>query len=193
MWPMSRQFNVCGWIIVVDAVVGSCQAVGVPPFRGRPPTPAISGSVSPSSTNSSPRSLIIWSTMPCMPRFTHSLARSLTHSPSHLLNVSLTHSLTILLTQSITRSIMYSLSQSITVIYLGAIHLWRPQKNHVFDPPLPPVLMRPHGPDPLPPLWTSKHGLHKIHTALLKWLVQWPTGPKGEIRLYDSNLFKLYF
>ena len=42
------------------------------------------------------------------------------------------------------------------------------------------------------PLWTSTHGRHEIHTALLKWLVQWPTGPKAEIRLYDYNLFKLY-
>ena len=36
--------------------------------------------------------------------------------------------------------------------YFGAIHLWRPQKNHVFDPPLLPVHMRRHGPDPPPPL-----------------------------------------
>src|SRR6218665_2993626 len=35
----------------------------------------------------------------------------------------------------------------------------------------PPVHMRPHGPDPPPPLWTSTHGRHEIHTALLKWLV----------------------
>ena len=46
---------------------------------------------------------------------------------------------------------------------------------------------------PLPPLWTSTHGRHETHNALLKWLVQWPTGPQAEIRLYDSNLFKLYF
>ena len=46
---------------------------------------------------------------------------------------------------------------------------------------------------PPSPLWTSTRGSHEIHTALLKWLVQWPTGPKAEIRLYDSNLFKLYF
>ena len=25
---------------------------------------------------------------------------------------------------------------------------------------------------PPPPLWTSTHGRHEIHTALLKWLVQ---------------------
>ena len=68
-----------------------------------------------------------------------------------------------------------------------------PKKNQVFDP-LPPVHMRPHEPDPLPsPLWTPTRGRHEIHTALLKWLVQWPTGPKAEIRLYDSNLFKLYY
>src|SRR6218665_3345490 len=36
----------------------------------------------------------------------------------------------------------------------------------------PPVHMRPHMPDPPPPLWTSTHGRHEIHTALLKWLVQ---------------------
>ena len=41
--------------------------------------------------------------------------------------------------------------------------------------------------------WPSTHGRHEIHTVLLKWLVQWPTGPKAEIRLYDSNLFKLYY
>src|SRR6218665_4188040 len=43
------------------------------------------------------------------------------------------------------------------------------------------------------PLWTSTRGRHEIHTALLKWLVQRPTGPKAEIRLYDSNLSKLYY
>jgi len=43
------------------------------------------------------------------------------------------------------------------------------------------------------PLWTSTRGRHEIHIALLKWLVQWPTGPKAEIRLYDSNLFKLNY
>ena len=71
---------------------------------------------------------------------------------------------------------------------IGVIHLWRPQKNHVFDPPAPVHMGR------FPsPLWTSTHGRREIHTALLKWLVCWPTGPKAEIRLYDSNLFKLYF
>ena len=81
----------------------------------------------------------------------------------------------------------------IPIFRLGAIHLWRPQKNNVFDP-LSPLSTCVHmGRTPLPPLWTSTHGRHEIHTALLKWLVQWPTGPKAEIRLYDSNLFKLYF
>jgi len=32
--------------------------------------------------------------------------------------------------------------------------------------PLPPVHMRPHGPDPPPSLWTSTRGRHEIHTAL---------------------------
>ena len=36
----------------------------------------------------------------------------------------------------------------------------------------PPVHMRPHGPDPPPPMWTSTRGRHEIHTALLKRLVQ---------------------
>ena len=53
---------------------------------------------------------------------------------------------------------------------MGVIHLRRPQKNQVFDP-LPPVHMRPHGPDP-PPLVDATRGRHEIHTALLKWLVQ---------------------
>ena len=62
-------------------------------------------------------------------------------------------------------------------------------KNQVFDP-LPPLST---WAGPPPPLWTSTRGRHEIHTALLKWLVQWPTWPKAEIRLYDSNLFKLYY
>src|SRR6218665_570640 len=66
------------------------------------------------------------------------------------------------------------------------------KKIRFLTPPVPPIHMRPHGPDP-PPLWMSTHSRHEIHTALLKWLVQWPTGPKTEIRLYDSNLFKLYY
>src|SRR6218665_328480 len=52
---------------------------------------------------------------------------------------------------------------------IGAIHLCRPQKITFL---IPPVHMRPHGPDPPPPLWTSTHGRHEIHTALLKWLVR---------------------
>ena len=56
-------------------------------------------------------------------------------------------------------------------------------KNQVFDPSL---LTTWAG----PPLWTSTLGRHEIHTALLKPLVQWPSGPKAEIRLYDCNLFK---
>ena len=40
------------------------------------------------------------------------------------------------------------------------------------------------------PLWTSTCGQHKMHIALSKWLVQWPSGPKAEIRLYDCNIFK---
>jgi len=47
---------------------------------------------------------------------------------------------------------------------------------------LTPIHMRPHEPDP-PPLWTSTCGPHEIHIAFLKWLVQWPSGPKAEIQL----------
>ena len=49
--------------------------------------------------------------------------------------------------------------------------------------------MRPHEPDPPPTLWMFTCGRHEIHIALLKWLVQCPSGPKAEIRLYDCNLF----
>src|SRR6218665_580177 len=70
---------------------------------------------------------------------------------------------------------------------LGVIHNTY-TKNQVFDPP-PPVHM---GWTPSP-LWTSTRGRHEIHTALLKWLVQLPTRPKAENRLYDSNLFKLKY
>ena len=38
-------------------------------------------------------------------------------------------------------------------------------------------------------VWTSTCGQYEIHIALLKQLVQWPSGPKAEIRLYDCNLF----
>jgi len=41
-----------------------------------------------------------------------------------------------------------------------------------------------------PTLWTSTCVRHEMHIALLKRLVQWPTGHKAEIQLYDSNLFK---
>ena len=40
------------------------------------------------------------------------------------------------------------------------------------------------------PLRTSTCGRHEIHIALLKLLVQWPSRPEAEIRLYDCNLFK---
>ena len=56
---------------------------------------------------------------------------------------------------------------------LGAIHLWRPQKITFFkiSYPIPPVHMRPHGPDPPTPLVDVHTRRHEIHTALLKWLV----------------------
>src|SRR6218665_2504037 len=44
-------------------------------------------------------------------------------------------------------------------------------KNHVFDPPYPLSTCLYMGQTPSP-LWTSTHGRHEIHTALLKWLVQ---------------------
>ena len=72
---------------------------------------------------------------------------------------------------------------------ISAIHLWRPQKITFLTPP---VHMRPHGPDPSPPPYGRPHTVDMKYSPL-KWLVQWPTGPKAEIRLYDSNLFKLYF
>ena len=40
------------------------------------------------------------------------------------------------------------------------------------------------------PFVDSTCGRNEIHIALLKQLVQWPSGPKAEIRLYDCNLFK---
>jgi len=66
----------------------------------------------------------------------------------------------------------------------GAIHLWCPQKIGFLTPS--PVHMHSHEPDPL---WTSTCGRHEIHIALLKRLVQWPSGPKAEIRTYGCNLF----
>jgi len=59
------------------------------------------------------------------------------------------------------------------------------KKNSDIDP-LHPV----HMSRTPPPLWTSSFGRHEIHIALLKRLVQWTSGPKAEIRLYDCNLFK---
>ena len=40
------------------------------------------------------------------------------------------------------------------------------------------------------PLWTSTCGQNEIHIVLLKRLLEWPSGPKAEIQLYDCNLFK---
>ena len=80
------------------------------------------------------------------------------------------------------------LGQSWEELYLGAINLWR-LKNQVFDPPP----LYPHAftwANPPSPLLSSTNGRHEIHIALLKWLVQWSSGPKAEIRLYDCNLFK---
>jgi len=60
-------------------------------------------------------------------------------------------------------------------------------KNIPFLTPLhPSVHMRLHGPDPSP--CGRPHAVNMKYT-LLKRLVQWPTGPKAEIRLYDCNLF----
>src|SRR6218665_1735394 len=74
--------------------------------------------------------------MPCMPRFTHSLARSLTHSPSHLLNVSLTHSLANYLTYTIHHSLNHVFTISINHCHLFRGHPFMTStKNHVFDPP----------------------------------------------------------
>jgi len=57
----------------------------------------------------------------------------------------------------------------------------------IYDVPRPHVSARAWHPHPL---WTSTCGWHEIHIALLKQLVQWPSGPKVEIQLYDWNLFK---
>jgi len=78
-----------------------------------------------------------------------------------------------------------------TTPQIRAFHLWRPQKNRIFDPSL-----SPHEPDPPTPTCGRSHAhsfqfsRHEIHIALLKRLVQWPSGPKAEIRLYGCNLFK---
>ena len=83
-------------------------------------------------------------------------------------------------------AIKHWLDARLSLAILGVIHLWYPQKRIRFSLP---AHKRPHEPDPLP-LWTSTCGRHEIHIALLKWLVQWPSRPKAEIRLYDCNLFK---
>jgi len=41
-----------------------------------------------------------------------------------------------------------------------------------------------------PPCGRPTCGRHEMYIALLKQLVQWPSGPKTEIRLYDCNSFK---
>jgi len=40
------------------------------------------------------------------------------------------------------------------------------------------------------PLWTFTCGQLETNIALLKRIVQWPSGPRAEFRLYDCNLFK---
>ena len=62
-------------------------------------------------------------------------------------------------------------------------------KNCVLTP-TPPFHTCVHMSRTLSPLWMSTCGRHEIHIALLKQLVQWPSGHKAEIRLYDCNLFK---
>ena len=76
---------------------------------------------------------------------------------------------------------------------LGAIHLWRPQKNHVFDLRSPLSTCVHMGRTPFPHLdvhtrstWNTRRSLEMASTMTY-------TGPKAEIRLYDSNLFKQYF
>ena len=56
-------------------------------------------------------------------------------------------------------------------------------RSQVFDLPLSTYAGPLH-------LWTSTCGRHEIHIALLKRLVQRPSGPRSiaEIRLYDCNL-----
>ena len=66
----------------------------------------------------------------------------------------------------------------ILCLLLGAIHLWRPQKSGFWPPPLSTYVHMGRTPSPL---WTSTHRQHEIHTALLKRLVQWPTGPKADV------------
>src|SRR6218665_4061913 len=59
-------------------------------------------------------------------------------------------------------------------------------KNRIFDPHLP-LSTCFHLSQTPSPLWTSTCGRHEIHIVLLKRLVQRPSGPKVEIRLYDCN------
>ena len=57
----------------------------------------------------------------------------------------------------------------------------------------PPVHMRPHGPDTPPPVDFHTRSTWNTHRSLEMASTMTYTGPKAEIRLYDSNLFKLYF
>jgi len=63
-------------------------------------------------------------------------------------------------------------------------------KNQVLDPP--PSTWAGPPPSPLVDvhMWSMWCGRREIHVALLKQPVQWPSGLKAEIRLYDCNLFK---
>ena len=62
-------------------------------------------------------------------------------------------------------------------------------KNRIFDPS--PLSICVHMSQTPPRLWTSTCSRHEIHIALLKRLVQWPSGSNAEIRLYyDCNFFK---
>ena len=63
-------------------------------------------------------------------------------------------------------------------------------KKIMFLTPLPCPLASTWAILSLCPLWTSTCDRHEMHITLLKWLVQWPSGPKAEIRIYDCNLFK---
>src|SRR6218665_1950330 len=77
-------------------------------------------------------------------------------------------------------------------------HSLSPQGPSIYDStkksgfwPPPPVHMRPHEPgSPSPSLWTSTCGRHEnTHRSLETAIVQCPSGPKAEIRLYDCNVF----
>ena len=67
------------------------------------------------------------------------------------------------------------------VVRIGAIHLWHPQKIRFSTSPCPHAST---WAGPLPPLWTSTRGRHEVHTTLLKRLLQWPTRPKAQIRIW---------